>query len=159
MSSKMREFASQDDLDGFKSGLPKNFEDGEKLFKKVKSGIGAKTKNEMWKVSPRLNYKNLREQYISGKIFKKGGIVENLNTGLRGKIIRRGTNYLICSTEEKIMFKSWITDVVEKNAFTDVCGVAAGQREVGTPSLTQYTMRMADVKSIRNFINKYKAKK
>ena len=57
------------------------------------------------------------------------------------------------------MFKSWITDVVEKKAFTDVSGVPADQREVGTPALTQYTMRMTDVKSIRNFINKYKDKK
>ena len=159
MSSKMREFASQDDLDGFKSGVPKNFKDTEKLFKKVKSGIGAGTKSEMWKVSPRLNYKNLREHYICGDIFRKGTIVENANTGLRGKIIRRGTNYLICATEDNVMFKSWITDVVEKKGFTDVCGVAADQREVGTPSLTQYAMRMADVKTIRNFINKYKAKK
>ena len=105
------------------------------------------------------NYKNLREHYVDGKIFKNGTIVENLNTGLRGRIIRRGTNYLICATEQNVMFKSWITDVVEKKGFTDVSGVPADQREVGTPSLTKYAMKMADVKSIRNFINKYKAKK
>ena len=40
-------------------------------------------------------------------------IVENLNTGLVGKIIRRGTNYLICVTEDNIMFKSWIRDIKE----------------------------------------------
>lgn len=162
LSSKMREFAAQDNLNGFKTGLPSGFKDAEKLFKKVKSGMGVKTKNEeieMWRIAPKLNYKNLREQYVDGKIFKNGEIVENLNTGLRGKIIRRGTNYLICATEENIMFKSWITDVVEKKTFTDVCGVPASQREVGTPALTKYTMKMADVKSIRNFINKYKAKK
>jgi len=159
-SSKMREYAAQDDFDGFKSGLPTKFKDAEKLFKKVKSGIGVDTKSEMWKVSPVLNYQNLREHYVSGKIFKKGLIIESTNTGLRGKIIRRGTNYLICATEDKnVMFKSWITDVVEKKAFTDVSGVPADQREVGTPALTQYTMRMTDVKSIRNFINKYKDKK
>ena len=159
-SSKMREYAAQDDFDGFKSGLPTKFNDAEKLFNKVKSGIGVDTKSEMWKVSPVLNYQNLREHYVSGKIFKKGSIIESTNTGLRGKIIRRGTNYLICATEDKnVMFKSWITDVVEKKAFTDVSGVPADQREVGTPALTQYTMRMTDVKSIRNFINKYKDKK
>tara|TARA_Y100000385_G_C13105950_1_gene647827 strand:- start:2862 stop:4010 length:1149 start_codon:yes stop_codon:yes gene_type:complete len=159
-SSKMREYATQDNFDGFKSGLPTNFKDSEKLFKKVKSGIGVETKSEMWKVSPVLNYQNLRDHYVRGEIFRKGTIVESANTGLRGKIIRCGTNYLICATEDKnVMFKSWITDVVEKKAFTDVSGVPADQREVGTPALTQYTMRMADVKSIRNFINKYKDKK
>jgi hypothetical protein len=159
-SSKMREYAAQDNLDGFKAGLPKQFKDSEKLFKKVKSGIGVETKSEMWKVSPRLNYTNLREHYVGGDIFRKGTIVENANTGLRGKIIRRGTNYLICATEDNnVMFKSWITDVVEKKTFTDVSGVPADQREVGTPELRKYTMRMTDVKSIRNFINKYKDKK
>jgi hypothetical protein len=161
-SSKMREYASQDNYQGFKSGLPSSFKDGEKLFKKVKSGMGVETKKEeveLWRIAPKLDYKNLRETYLDGKIFRKGVIVENLNTGLRGRVIRRGTNYLICITEDNLMFKSWITDVVEKKAFTDVCGVPADQREVGTPSYTRYTMKMADVKSIRNFINKYKAKK
>ena len=48
-----------------------------------------------------------------GKIFKIGDIVENLNTGLIGEIIRRGTNHLICLTQENRMFKSWIKDVME----------------------------------------------
>jgi len=56
---------------------------------------------------------NLRENYVTGKIFRIGDIVENLNTGLVGKIIRRGTNYLICVTEDNVMFKPWIRDVVE----------------------------------------------
>lgn len=162
MSSKMREFVSQDNFASFKSGLPSNFKDGEKLFKKVKSGMRLDAKKEgveLWRIAPKLRYKNLRDNYIGGNIFKSGTIVENINTGLRGKIIRRGTNYLICATEENLMFKSWITDVVEKKSFTDVSGVPADQREVGTPALTKYTMKMADVKKIRNFINKYKAKK
>lgn len=57
--------------------------------------------------------KEVREKYISGDIFRDGEIVENINTGMIGKIIRRGTNYLICVTEDDQMFKSWITDVVE----------------------------------------------
>jgi hypothetical protein len=44
-------------------------------------------------------------------------VVENLNTGLVGKVIRRGTNYLICVTENNIMFKSWIRDL---NEYTEV---------------------------------------
>ena len=30
-----------------------------------------------------------------------------------GKILRRGANYLICVTEDNIMFKPWIKDVME----------------------------------------------
>jgi hypothetical protein len=102
--------------------------------------------------------KNLREKYINGEIFNEGDLVENLNNGLVGKIIRRGTNYLICVTEDSVMFKPWIKDVIE---WTDKSGVPADQRETGTDSYRQYTMDMTGTKkikdfNIRKFINKYK---
>ena len=67
----------------------------------------------LWEIAPKFDWKNLRENYIKGRIFKLDGLVENLNTGLVGKVIRRGTNYLICVTEENVMFKSWIRDIRE----------------------------------------------
>ena len=105
--------------------------------------------------------KELRDKYIRGEIFNEGDWVENSNTGLVGKIIRRGTNYLICVTEDNIMFKPWIKDVVE---WTNISGVPADQREVGTDALRKYVMSVSDTKSIDNFnvkkfINKYKAKR
>jgi hypothetical protein len=69
----------------------------------------------LWQIAPKFDWKNLRENYVTGKIFKINQLVENLNTGLVGKIVRRGTNYLICVTEEDIMFKSWIRDLREYN--------------------------------------------
>jgi hypothetical protein len=105
--------------------------------------------------------KELRDKYIRGEIFNEGDWVENLNTGSVGKIIRRGTNYLICVTEDNIMFKPWIKDVVE---WTNISGVPANQREVGTDVLRKYVMSVSDTKSIDNFnvkkfINKYKVKR
>lgn len=100
--------------------------------------------------------KILREKYIAGEIFTEGTYVENLKTGQIGKIVRRGTNHLICVTEEDEMFKSWIRDVKE---WTDQSGVPATQREVGTDEFREYTMKMTGTKKIRNFLNKYKAKK
>ena len=38
-------------------------------------------------------------------------------------------------------------------------GVPANQREVGTDSHREYVMRMTGTTGIKNFINKYKAKK
>jgi hypothetical protein len=67
----------------------------------------------LWEIAPKFDWKNLRENYVQEKIFNVGQLVENLNTGLVGRIIRRGTNYLICVTEDSIMFKSWIKDVME----------------------------------------------
>jgi len=66
-----------------------------------------------WQIAPDLDWKNLRENYVFGDLFNVGTIVENCNTGLRGEIIRSGTNHLICVTENGIMFKSWIKDVCE----------------------------------------------
>ena len=87
--------------------------------------------------------------------------MENPITGLTGKIIRRGTNYLICVTEDNVMFKPWIRDVVE---WTNKSGVPANQREVGTDALRKYVMSVSDTKaidnfSIKKFINKYKVKR
>ncbi len=53
----------------------------------------------------------LRDKYTLGEIFQMGEMVESLSTGLRGYIHRRGTNHLICVTEEGVMFKSFIHDV------------------------------------------------
>ena len=67
----------------------------------------------MWEIAPKFDWRGLRENYINEKIFNIGQLVENINTGLIGRIIRRGANHLICVTEDDIMFKSWIKDVTE----------------------------------------------
>ena len=111
-----------------------------------------KQQNETWRIAPKFDWKNLRENYMNGNIFRVGSIVENDNTGLIGEIIRTGANYIIAVTEENIMFKSWIKDITEK--FTEVSGVPANQREVGTDALRQYTQRLSHNPIILNFINK-----
>ena len=57
------------------------------------------------------------------------------------------------------MFKSWIRDVMEA-VKPKKSGVVASQREVGTDSYREYAQSMVPGQErIRNFINKYKAKK
>jgi hypothetical protein len=217
-ASKMRKAVIEDDFDSFRRGTPKTLDDGDTqaLFDAVRQGMGAKKKKkvaELWQIAPKFDQESLRENYVRGKIFRIGDIIENLNTGLVGKIMRRGTNYLICVTEDEYMFKSWIRDVMEAEAevpstnlkklvkkavnrrdhnidgFVDkedpkvgpygafipqarnvpkifklkeskeISGVPADQRLVGTDSYREYTMKMSDTKSIKNFINKYKVKK
>ena len=134
------------------------------LFDAVRSGMKIKAKKkevaEMWEIAPKYDIKNLRENYVRGKIFNLGDVVENLNTGLVGKIIRRGTNYLICVTKEDYMFKSWVKDVMEAVVnYPGPSGIPADNREIGTDSHREYVMRMTGTSAIKNFINKYKAKK
>ena len=164
-ASKMRKAVVDDDFDAFRKGTPKELDDGDTtaLFDAVRSGMGIKKKKEvkeMWEIAPKYDPKGLRDNYISGNIFNIGDIVENLNTGLIGEIVRRGTNHLICVTKENYMFKSWIKDVMEAVVnYAGPSGVPANQREVGTDSHREYTMRMTGTSSIKNFINKYKKKK
>tara|TARA_B100001142_G_C14261985_1_gene627400 strand:- start:170 stop:1390 length:1221 start_codon:yes stop_codon:yes gene_type:complete len=164
-ASKMRKAVLDDDFDSFRKGTPKELDDGDTkaLFNAVRQGMSVKKKKkveELWQIIPKFDMKNLRENYISGKIFKIGDIVENINTGLVGKIIRRGTNHLICVTEEDYMFKAWIHDVMESVVnHSGPSGVPANQRLVGTDAHKKYVMKIMGVKEIRNFINKYKDKK
>jgi len=164
-ASKMRKAVVDGDFDAFRKGTPKELDDGDTqaLFDAVRSGMGVKKKKEvteMWEIAPKYDPKGLRDNYISGNIFNLGDIVENLNTGLIGEIVRRGTNHLICVTKENYMFKSWIRDVMEAVVnYAGPSGVPANQREVGTDSHREYTMRMTGTSDIKNFINKFKAKK
>ena len=85
-----------------------------KLEDEVKEGV------ELWRVAPKLDWKGLRENYVNEKIFKIGQLVEDFNTGLIGRIIRRGANHLICVTEDDMMFKSWVKDLSETKKYTEV---------------------------------------
>lgn len=97
-SGMLRKAAADNDFREFKRGMTKDIDENDTrlLFNAVRKGMGFKEKMKenynLWEISPELDYKNLRENFISNKIFKIGDIVENLNTGLVGKVIRRGTN-------------------------------------------------------------------
>ena len=117
-ASKMRKAVTDDNYDAFKQGTPKGLNDGEvrSLYDAVRAGMGVKKKKEvkeLWQIAPRYDQKGLRENYIKKKVFRMGDVVESLSTGLVGRIIRRGTNYLISVSESNVMFKSWIHDVME----------------------------------------------
>jgi len=142
-ASKMRKAASENDFDTFRTGIPDNVsdEDAQSIMNKVRKAMKLTNENwSLWQIAPKFDWKNLREQYVSGNIFKVDEIVENLNTGLVGKVIRRGTNHLICVTKEGMMFKSWIRDV---NEWVDFASISREERRFN---------------SIQNFINKYKSK-
>ena len=165
-ASRMRLAASENDFKAFKKGLPKDLDDEKKkeIFTTVRSSMGINEKWNIWEIAPKFDWEGLRENYIGEKVYQIGQLVENLNTGLVGRIIRRGANHLICVTENNFMFKSWIKDVAEtrKESFdtlTDVSGVPANQREVGTDALRKYTETMVKGSAYgKHFLNKYRKK-
>ena len=161
-ASKQRKAAAEGDIKAFMKGVPKSLsqKDAEELFKKIRTAMNIKEGWSLWEIAPKFDWQGLRENYIGEKIFRVGQMVENMNNGLVGRIIRRGANHLICVTEDKIMFKSWIKDVSEAvvNGTTE-SGVPADQREVGTDAFRKYVERLVPGSSYgRHFINKYRKK-
>ena len=166
-ASKMRKAVVDDDFEAFKRGVPSSVKDADAqaLYDAVRTGMNIKKKAvtaEMWEIAPKFDARGLREQYVNGLIYKMGDIVENLNTGLIGEIVRRGTNHLICVTQENVMFKSWIRDVMEYTEKT----MERRMRVPGKPNTLDGTggylknaMAATGTTTIKNFINKYKSKK
>jgi len=161
-ASRMRLAAAEGDFKTFRLGMPPEMrpKDARAVFDTVRAAMGIQDQvAEVWEIAPKFDQRTLRENYLSEAIFKIGQLVENLNTGLIGRIIRRGTNYLICVTEDHIMFKSWIKDVMEAK-LTSRSGVTANQRLVGTDAYRKYVESMVPGRlSGREFINKYRKSK
>ena len=164
-ASKQRKYAAENDFENFLKGVPSamNKKVAKELFKNLRTGMNIKEGWNMWEIAPLFDWKNLREHFVGKKIYQVGDFVENLNTGLIGKIIRRGANHLICVTEDKVMFKSWIQDVAEAKVPNEVVGkqhgVPASQREIGTDSYLKYAMKMVPGSAWgKQFINKYRKK-
>ena len=138
-ASRMRLAAAEGDFKTFRAGLPSEVSRKEamELFDVLRQSMGIEEIQQegydVWEIAPKFDAHTLRENYISEKIFQIGQLVENLNTGLVGRIIRRGTNYLICVTENGMMFKSWIKDMMETKKYTEV-RMDSEMRQPGKPN-------------------------
>ena len=165
-SSRMRLAAAEGDFKTFRAGLPEGTprKMAMTLFDTVRETMNVKEMKEfwnIWEIAPKYDLENLRESYIAKEIFNIGDKVENLNTGMIGRIIRRGANHLICVAENNIMFKSWVKDLREAIVNgTSQGGVPADQRLVGTDAHRKYVESMVPGSSYGlQFINKYKKRK
>ena len=165
-SSRMRLAAAEGDFKTFRAGLPEDVprKSAMELFDTVRQSMNVKDMKEfwnIWEIAPKYDLENLRESYIAKQIFNIGDKVENLNTGMIGRIIRRGANHLICVAENNIMFKSWVKDLREAiTNSSSPSGVPSDQRLVGTDAFRKYTETMVPGSSYGlQFINKYKKRK
>jgi len=178
-ASKLRKAAAEDDFKTWLSGMPSKVDEkiAKNIFNSVKRKVAAdkaaskvdtsakalRVNEGLWQIAPKLDWNGLRENFYLKKVFNIGDLVENLNTGLRGRIVRRGTNYLISVTEDNMMFKSWIGDVSE--AYSEV-KMDRRMRDndhpntlVGTKGYLKNAEEKtpgATVKSFKSFLNKYR---
>ena len=117
-ASKMRAAASADDFDSFKNGLPKNFKQGMSLFKDVRKHMGIRESFIVHQVE-QTEEDVIRDMYIEGTIYAIGDIVEDNYTGVSGKVIRRGTNYLVFSEQDGTTHKKWLYEVKQDKDIKD----------------------------------------
>lgn len=112
-SVALRTAAAEQNYEKFASNLPSRMkrEEKESLFASVMKSMKLKENYESWMIAPELNKEELRKHYKEDNLYPVGELVENINTGLRGRVIRRGTNYLICLTNEGAVFKSWLSSI------------------------------------------------
>ena len=68
------------------------------------------------------------------------------------EIVRKGTNYLICVSEDNKMFKAWTQDVSESGSAAST----PKEREVGTDSLRSFLQQLTPGEKVRSYINKNK---
>ena len=116
-ASKMRDAAAKDDFKAFAKGIPNiGNMDKKNLYNILQKSMGVKKTElaaETWQHAPKLDPFGLRVAYLRGECFKVGSLVENVNTGVMGRITRRCANHVIVQTPEHTMFKAWLKDLTE----------------------------------------------
>ena len=140
-SSVMRKAALENDYETFKQGLPGDISKKEcrAIYMQVRKSMSLK--EELWTISPDLDVKNLREQYYQGNIFNLGEYVVDSITGISGKIVTRGSNYVIFVCEQKKIHRTWIKDL----------SYHSKALEIGTDEYREYLQKMHPTEPVKSF--------
>jgi hypothetical protein len=140
-SSMMRKAALENDYETFKQGLPGNVSKKEcrAIYAQVRKSMSLK--EDLWKISPSLDIENLREQYYQGNIYNLGETVIDSITGISGRIVTRGSNYVIFVDEQKKIHRTWVKDL----------SYHPGPLEIGTDDYREYLQRMHPTEPVKSF--------
>ena len=121
-ASKLRDYARRGDLKNFKRGIPGSLPEKEKneLFFDVRKGMGLsislaadfEPKVDKLKTLQEFETQQVRDLYIREMIFNIGEQVNNTKLDVKGKVIRRGTNYIVLEDTNNNLHKSWIWDCI-----------------------------------------------
>jgi hypothetical protein len=159
-ASKMRKAAADNDFATFRSGIPEELTDKEtkELFNEVRSSMQMESFEDfadasyiLHEIAPKLDEKSLREHYYNSNAFPVGSFIENVNTGIIGKVVNRGANYVIYIDEHDTVYRGWLKDLTEKN---DIHGFDfTPQGLIGTSELSQSVVKMTPGQFIQK-INK-----
>ena len=165
-ASKMRKAAAEGDFDSFSKGIPSGLsnKDKESMFMTLRQSMQveecddfAEVSYQLHEIAPKLDPKGLREAYYETGMFEVGTFVENINTGILGKVVSRGSNYVIYIDEHDNIFRSWLKDLVERTELKFFNYEPAG--EMGTDKLDNYMRKLTPGEFIRKINKKDKVTK
>ena len=115
-ASKMRDAASKDDYNTFKKGVPTGYRNADDLFKDVRKGMrladnySYETNYRPIKSLQEFEQNQIRDLYIREMIFNIGDQIKYIKEDIDGKVIRKGTNYIVLEDNKNNLHKAWIWD-------------------------------------------------
>ena len=121
-ASKMRDAANKDDYNTFKRGVPTGYRNADDLFKDVRKGMRLVASMEYdtnfrpIKTLQEFEQKQIRDLYIREMIFNIGDQVKYIKEDIDGKVIRKGTNYIVLEDNNNNLHKAWIWDCLPNPA-------------------------------------------
>ena len=122
-ASKMRAAASSNDIGSFRRGLPRGV-DAIAIMKQVRQGmnLAAQYTGETREVVPFKDFEHqqIRDLYIREMIFNVGEKVSYVKEDIEGKVVRKGTNYIVLEDNKNNLHKAWIWDCVPVSADREV---------------------------------------
>ena len=124
-ASKMRAAAAKGDMASFQRGLPRGV-NADEIMKAVRQGMQiAANYIYMKKAKPiaslnEFEQQQVRDLYIREQIFNLGDEVDYVKEDIKGKIVRKGTNYIVVEDNKNNLHKAWIWDCIPISADRDV---------------------------------------
>ena len=120
-ASKMRAAAAKGDMASFQRGLPRGV-NADEIMKAVRQGMQiAANYIYMKKAKPiaslnEFEQQQVRDLYIREQIFNLGDEVDYVKEDIKGKIVRKGTNYIVVEDNKNNLHKAWIWDCIPISA-------------------------------------------
>ena len=121
-ASKMRDAASKDDFNTFKKGVPSSYRNADDLFKDVRKGMNLAasytyaSNYRPVKSLQEFEQNQIRDLYIREMIFNIGDKIKYIKEDIDGKVIRKGTNYIVLEDNNNNLHKAWIWDCLPNPA-------------------------------------------
>ena len=124
-ASKMRAAAAKGDITSFQKGLPRGV-NADALMKDVRRGMRLAA-NYMYIQNVRpiasleeFEQQQIRDLYIREMIFNINDEVDYIKEDIKGKVVRKGTNYVVLEDNNNNLHKAWIWDCIPISADREV---------------------------------------